>query len=236
MRYLLLVFLLSGVSQTFSQNITATQLLDKAIQYHDPQNNWKRFDAKFNIVMETPKSSNRKSSIHLNIPKQIFELEVEKDDSKYAYHFEKETCTTSLNGSNKISEEDRKKYRLTCERGSLMRDYYTYLYGLPMKLKDPGASLSETVQKKVFKGKEYLVLKVDYDKNVGDDVWYFYFDPTTFAMEVYQFYHDEQKGDGEYILLKDVVDIDGIKMPKVRAWYYNSDDSYLGTDTLYLNR
>ena len=236
MRYLLVVFLLSGVSQTFSQNITATQLLDKAIQYHDPQNNWTRFDGKFNIVMETPKSSDRKSYIHLNVPKQIFELEVQMDGVKYAYHFEKETCTTLLNGSNQISEEDRKEYRLTCERGSLMRDYYTYLYGLPMKLKDPGANLVKTVERRVFKGKEYLVLKVVYDENVGDDVWYFYFDPTTFAMEVYQFYHDEKKGDGEYILLKDLAEIDGIKMPKIRAWYYNSDDTYLGTDTLYLTR
>ena len=71
MRYLTFVFLLFGISQAFSQNITAAQLLDKAIKYHDPQNNWKHFDAKFSIVMETPKSSERKSSIHLNVPKQI---------------------------------------------------------------------------------------------------------------------------------------------------------------------
>ena len=113
-----------------------------------------------------------------------------------------------------------------------MRNYYTYLYGLPMKLKDPGTNLDSKVQKRTFKGKEYLVLKATYDQKVGDDIWYFYFDPTTYAMEVYQFYHDESKNDGEYILLKDMEEIDGVKMPKVRAWYYNSDDTYLGTDTL----
>ncbi|MDG1661471.1 MAG: DUF6503 family protein, partial [Winogradskyella sp.] len=26
--------------------------------------------------------------------------------------------------------------------------------------------------------------------------------------------------------------VSGIKMPKIRAWYYNKDDKYLGTDTL----
>ncbi|MEL6483277.1 MAG: DUF6503 family protein, partial [Bacteroidota bacterium] len=228
-RFLAITVFLFGVGQGFSQNMSATQLLDKAIAYHDPNHNWKYFDASFDIVMKTSKSSDRKSSIYLNVPKEIFQLAVEKDGVQYAYHFEKENCSTSLNGSEEISDEARKKHRLTCERGGLMRDYYTYLYGLPMKLKDPGANLSETVQKKVFKGKEYLVLKVNYDKNVGDDVWYFYFDTTTFAMEVYQFYHDEKKGDGEYILLKDVAEIDGIKMPKVREWYYNSDDTYLGT-------
>jgi hypothetical protein len=40
------------------------------------------------------------------------------------------------------------------------------------------------------------------------------------------------KDTGEYIILKDEVVIDGIKMPKTRAWFYNKDDKYLGTDTL----
>ncbi|PRX57122.1 DUF6503 family protein [Flagellimonas meridianipacifica] len=232
MRHIAIALLFLGAIQTFSQDITATQLLDKAISYHDPNNQWKGFNTTFHVVMETPKSSDRKSSIHLNIPKEFFELEVEKDGVRYAYRFEKENCTTSLNGSDTVSDDDRKKYRLTCERGRLMKNYYTYLYGLPMKLKDPGTNLDNTVERKVFKGKEYLVLKVNYDKDVGDDIWYFYFDPITFAMEVYQFYHDEQKGDGEYILLKDIEEINGIKMPKTRAWYYNSDDTYLGTDIL----
>ena len=39
-----------------------------------------------------------------------------------------------------------------------------------------------------FKGKEYLMLRATYDKEVGSDVWQFYFDPTTYAMEVYQFF------------------------------------------------
>jgi hypothetical protein len=34
-------------------------------------------------------------------------------------------------------------------------------------------------------GKEYLVLKVDYQKEIGKDTWYFYFNPKTYAMEVY---------------------------------------------------
>jgi hypothetical protein len=40
---------------------------------------------------------------------------------------------------------------------------------------------------KEFMGKEYLVLKVKYE----EDSWYFFI--LTYAMEVYQFYHDETK-------------------------------------------
>ncbi len=56
-------------------------------------------------------------------------------------------------------------------------------------------------------------------------------------MEVYQFFKTDENGaekphSGEYILLSEEVTVNGIKMPKVRAWYYNKDDKYLGIDTL----
>ncbi len=101
-----------------------------------------------------------------------------------------------------------------------------------MKLKDPGTHIDPTVHKKTFKGKEYLVLKVTYDQEVGSDIWQFYFNPDTYAMEVYQFFKGPDEKTGEYILLTDEVVIGGIKMPKDRAWYYNKDDGYLGTDKL----
>lgn len=230
-RFLFLTVFL--VSQSFfPQELTGTELLDKAISYHDPKDNWNSFKGTLNVRMETPKSSDRLSTVGIDFPNSRFQLKVSKDEDTYAYIVEEDSCQISLNGSTSISEDDLKKFRLSCERGRMYRDYYTYLYGLPMKLKDKGTIVHEKVERKVFKKKEYLVLKATYDKEVGEDIWYFYFDPETYAMEVYQFYHDESKNDGEYILLSGMEEINGIKMPKRRAWYYNKDDKYLGTDIL----
>jgi hypothetical protein len=52
-------------------------------------------------------------------------------------------------------------------------------------------------------------------------------------MEVYQFFK-VAKDSGEYILLSGLETINGIKIPKNRAWYYNKNDGYLGTDMLTL--
>ncbi|WP_420321126.1 DUF6503 family protein [Flagellimonas sp.] len=235
MRQIILAFMLIAANITWAQTLTSNELLNRAIAFHDPNNQWKSFNGDFQILMQTPKSSDRLSLINLNIPKQQFTLQVKKDSVSYTYAFDREKCVTSLNGSAEVSEEDRKKFRLTCDRGKMMRNYYTYLYGLPMKLQDPGTILGDKVLTKTFKGKEYLVLKVNYKEGVGDDVWYFYFDPKTYAMEVYQFYHDESKNDGEYILLKGLEEVNGIQMPKTRAWYYNKDNKYLGTDILSKN-
>jgi hypothetical protein len=67
---------------------------------------------------------------------------------------------------------------------------------------------------------------------VGTDNWYCYFDPSSYAIEAYQFFHDESKNDGEYIVLSGEEIINNVKMPKVRAWHYNKNDKYLGTDIL----
>ena len=215
-----------------AQELSGVELLNKAIDYHDPNSNWNSFKGNLSITMSTPDSKERVSDIVLNIPQQYFQLTSVKDGVTLKQTLDRGQCELMLNGSTTVSQEDIKTHRLTCERASMMKNYYTYLYGLPMKLKDPGTILDSKTQKKTFKGKDYLVLKATYEKEVGDDIWYFYFDPNTYAMEVYLFFHEEAKNDGEYILLTGEEEVSGIKMPKTRAWYYNKDDKYLGTDVL----
>lgn len=213
-----------------AQQLTGEQLLDKAIAYHDPDGGWERFSGHLPVTMETPNNPDRVSSITINLPQQYFHLEAQQGKKTTTFEINKSDCTTSL-------EADPEARRTPCETAELYKNYYTYLYGLPMKLKDPGTLIDPEVMTQTFKGKEYLVLKASYDEAVGSDVWYFYFDPTTYAMEVYQFFKGdpnvEGKDTGEYILLSGEVVIDNIKMPKVRAWYYNKDDKYLGTDILH---
>ena len=70
-----------------------------------------------------------------------------------------------------------------------------------------------------------------YDPEVGTDTWYFYFDPSNYALVGYRFYHDESANDGEYIIL-DRLEEGDMRLPKVRSWFRNNDDELLGTDKL----
>ena len=101
-----------------------------------------------------------------------------------------------------------------------------------MKLKDGGTIIHDEVARAEMDGKMYLRLKATYEAAVGEDIWYFYFDQNTYALKAYQFYHDEAKNDGEYILLEGETIIDGIKVPKERTWYYNKDGKLLGSDLM----
>ncbi len=231
MKKLTTLLVLFIVVSGFSQTITGDELLEKAIQFHDPNGNWNTFKGELFVTMETPNSSLRESKININLPKQYFSVVAKRDTVITEFIVDKNEIRFSLNGDENPSEELKKKISLNEERANLYKNYYTYLYGLPMKLKDDGTIIHQKVEKRQFKGKEYLVLKATYNQEVGKDTWYFYFNPETFAMEVYQFFKEE-KDSGEYILLSGLETVNDIKMPKNRAWYYNKDNKYLGTDIL----
>ncbi|MCH9660471.1 MAG: hypothetical protein K0U54_06125 [Bacteroidetes bacterium] len=218
------------LSPTIAQELTGRQLLDKTISYHDPQGNWETFSDTLQLTLQRADGTKGHSEVVINLPDEYFSTTIIREGESFTYTIDKENCTTS------ITDPKPDAKRSPCEMAALYKNYYTYLYGLPMKLKDPGTHISETVEKRTFKGKEYLVLKARYDEAVGTDVWFLYFDPTTYAMEVYQFYKGDPKGagkeTGEYILLTEEVRVNDIKMPKTRAWYYNKNDKYLGTDSI----
>lgn len=231
-KFTYLTLLLLITTNTLSQEFKGTDLLKKAILYHDPNSKWDSFDGSFIVTSESPKRSIRKSIISLNNSESFFGIEIQQDENIITSILDNNDCSILFNGKFDFSNEIKDKYRLDCERVKYLRNYYTYLYGLPMKLNDPGTIIEPNVEKKTINGEEYWVLKATYEESVGRDTWYFFFDKQTFALKRYQFFHDESKNDGEYILLNDEILVEGIKMPKNRSWYFNSNDKFLATDRL----
>ena len=232
MKHFLIIIITCLTLSGSTQELTGLVLLEKAIAHHDPNENWDTFKGELFITMEIPEKPNRDSDIVIDLPSQFFSVKSKVENKTTQYIVDKDSITIVFNGVANPSEEILKAKKLSIKRAKLFQNYYTYLYGLPMKLKDPGTIIHDKVASKTFKGKEYWVLKATYAEGVGNDIWYFYFNKNTYAMEVYQFFHDEAKNDGEYILLKEEEIINGIRMPKIRAWYMNIDDKYLGTDIL----
>ena len=215
-----------------SQTISGEELLNKAIEYHDPNSNWSHFKDSFTVTMESPDKPKRISTITIDLPNSFFKMEVQLGENHWSSTLDQENCELRFNETDRITPEIEKEYRLNCDSAWRYRDYYTYLYGLPMKLKDPGTRIDPQVVEKTIANKTYWVLKVTYDPEVGTDTWYFYFDQKTFALKRYQFFHDESKNDGEYIILQKEIELSEIRIPKNRSWYFNADYTFLGTDLL----
>ena len=125
MKYLVfaLVFLLTTL--VYSQEITANQLLDNAIKYHDPNNNWNTFEGEFTVVMTTPNSSERTSKISINLPKEYFSVTAKRDSVTTTYTINKGICEMRYNGKLLDSIQAKEK-NLSCDRAQLYKNYYTY--------------------------------------------------------------------------------------------------------------
>lgn len=211
-------------------NISAQEVVEKSIRYHDPQNTWQTGLFQISLQEERPGSSDRITQLKFDNRQSSFTLSQWRGEDHFFRHIDEKGCDNKWNGKTDFTEEERKQLRLDCSHTTSVRNYYLYLLGLPMKLKDQGTQIDPQAWLKDFYGKQLIEVKVTYSPEVGKDVWYFYFHPDTYALSGYRFYHDEQKNDGEYILLHDEATVGSLKLPKRREWYTHQDRLYLGKD------
>jgi len=167
------------------------------------------------------------------VSRGVFVYESRKPDTVVEVRCDGDQYSARLNGSADITDEQREENRLQTDGLEFYRNYYEYLFGLPMKLADPGTTLDPEVRKTDFQGQEVLAVRVKYEPPVGELTWYFYFLPDTYRLVGCRFFKDESKNDGEYIVFEgEISDPAGMRLPEARSWYMNIDGKYLGTDKI----
>ena len=224
------ILLLSNITQ--NDVLSPQEIINKSIEYHDPKGILLEKATTLHLTETRPNGKDRKSTISIDIKKERFEMDQLIEEHKIVSTYSKGIISFSVNGSSEISDELKEKYRLKDDRLKMLRNYYQYLWLLPLKLNDAGTILNPTVKSTDFFGKKSLAIQVTYDAEVGNDIWYFYFHPVTYALQGYRFYHDESDNDGEYILLNGETEFKSVRLPKERKWYTHKEDKYLGADIL----
>lgn len=225
---LILLFPLWAAAQTPS----AQEVLNNSIRYHDPQSQWAKAPLRIQLRETRPGAADRETSLVIDLTAERFVLDQLREGNRLVYRLEKGACLYELNGHSDLTEEEIKTHRLNCDRAKSMRDFYTYLWGLPMKLHDPGTIIGEEVLDTRFNEQPCWGLRVTYSPEVGKDTWYFYFAKDNYALIGYRFYHDEAKNDGEYIILEEEATVGGFRLPRVRKWYTHGEEAFLGSDEL----
>lgn len=225
----MVALLLLGACQ--SKTESDSELLNRALAYHDPEGNWSKLKTRLYLSSADTAGQEHTFEIELDNSTGYFAHISRQEGKEVVKGFADGKEFYLLDGKQEISEEDRKKYELTPESLKWVHSFYPYLYGLPMKLTDDGVKVTEAGKVEEFDGNTYQVLEVNFDPSVGSDNWFFYFEPENYAMKVYRFNHGDPNS-GEYILLEQEELVGGIRMPKVRKWYWNKNDEYIGTDTL----
>ena len=85
-RLILLSALLLFHKIIIGQSLTATQLLEKSIAFHDPNGNWSTFNNVLHVTMTTPNAPDRVSDITINLPERFFQVKASKDGVTSEYN------------------------------------------------------------------------------------------------------------------------------------------------------
>ena len=210
---------------------TGPELVEAAIAYHDPDGAWPSFSHGLVIEQGRPDGSRRRARVYLDVPSSGFGYEEETGQGLVLKGVSDGGCFATVDGEPP-TDEQTSSLRLDCPAIERTRNYYLYLWGLPMKLRDPGTNIAPAITDDELDGQATRVVKVTYDPDVGTDVWYFHFHPETHRMVGYKFYHDLATGRGEYIFLGEDRLVLGMKIPAERRWFTNLEDRNLGTDVL----
>jgi hypothetical protein len=150
---------------------TGEELVAASIKFHDPENNWSKTKAIFNFSDTRPYKEARPATLYLNNTNGTLCIMGLQDGAEVTRHTENDICSYDVNGNFQPSAEEIKKYSLNEKRSLMLRNYYLYLWGLPMKLTDPGTRIDTKIYHKEFNGKPTRAAKVTYDAEVGSDIW-----------------------------------------------------------------
>ena len=108
----LFILVIDFLKPIYAQHLNADELLNKTIQYHDPNSLWDDFKASFYVAMETPKRPLRTSEISIDLKQSFFDLCVQVGENQWAASLKDGECHLSFNGSKEISPEIEKEFNL----------------------------------------------------------------------------------------------------------------------------
>jgi hypothetical protein len=220
-----------AAAQEERRETAAEELVARSIAHHDPDDNWNRSALEYELETSFADGSVSRVAVNIDLSMSVFQLVMERRGDLVKVEGRGEKFTASVNGTTELSDRVREKHRLADE-GKRWRDYYAYLMGMPMKLRDPGTILGPEPKRTAFQEQEVLALRVTYEPEVGTDTWYYYFEPETARLVGCRFFHDEAKNDGEYIVLEEEIQVGRMRVPRVRKWYTNTEGKFLGADTV----
>lgn len=192
-----------------SNSPSSEKILERSVRFHDPAGIWAGYSGKLAFEESRPSGPTRNTRIWIDNSTGFFKIN--RNDQEI-HGMIQDSCFVEMGD-------------VTCERANTMRNYYLYLWGLPMKLKDPGTTILPEVKELVIDGNPAYVIQVVYEQ----DTWDFYFDQDTYALMAYKFVKPD--GSGEYIIPEGIYSVDQMRLPTNRSWY-SLDSTYLGTDKL----
>lgn len=206
--FTLLTILTSIVLSCSTKPKNASEIISNSIEFHDSNLQWQKLNSKFFF----------KSSFAFNdsIPEDL-QISIDVPNNNFIYknmdrnveleYFEDSCIKKSVNGS--------------CDGYQWTKNFYTYVWGLPMKLTDPNVIPNPEWTMDSLNGFSCYAVRINYES----ENYTFYFDQNDYQLRGFQFLKNDQSGKGEIVHLDGIYQFQNIKFPKKRTWLHLNNDT-----------
>ena len=152
----------------------ADSLLARSIAFHDPDGVWGTRPVEIAWSGTDGQDSVRvDGTVTIDPTADSFAFSGVYRGHRLDYRMVDGIARSTVDGGEPADSALRARMRLDREDGRFWRNYYEFLAGLPMKLRDPGTHIDGDVERREFEGRERDVIRVTYDAATGGDTWYF---------------------------------------------------------------
>ncbi|MET2983967.1 DUF6503 family protein [Aureibaculum conchae] len=226
--FIILIYSLSACNQ--EKSLDGLQILNESITAHDSSGTWNR--ASLNLHIQEPRVSNpyRYSILKLDNSKNTFELSRNRDEYVSKHCIESNgNSFTLLDGKKEIDTSLIKKYRLEPQRNIGYKNFYQLMYGLPMSLNNYMEKIVSTTEV-VFNKEQCYKIEVELKEPMISKYWTIYISKTNNRIIGIEIVFPDKPNEGERLYFEGIINIDGIKIPRIRHWHELKNDTYSGSD------
>ena len=208
--------------------MSSNDVIDASIRYHDPNMRWSSLNDEFLVISE--RDSTR--LILANNESRVEWDEKLKDGRIITGGYVGDSCYVKLDGKSIEPKGEIENFLLDCPQIIGRSNYWLYMFGLPMKLKDRQAEIDPSSVLVDFLGKKYWRVKVGYEGSAEGERWQFYFAPDTYRFAIAQYFHPALGEDSEYIIYDTPIDLHGMVLPAKHSWYMLNEKEFIGSEQL----
>ena len=218
----------------FPKCTNSEYLLERVRDHYDPNEVWDTTTLKIHIQEPRVGNPQRHTKLTLDNDENYFEMERFREDGIVRRILTGDgESQIFLNGESDLSDSIVTAYRLYEDRSHNHKNFYQLMYGLPMSLNEDLWEEVKPAQLASFEGNNVYRIDAELKEDMISKHWTIIVDADDYNLLALEFNHPEDpESEGEILKFDGTIEINGVALPRIRNWYVQGSEEYLGSDII----
>ena len=215
-------------------NPSADWIWKKVIRQYDPDKNWKNFRGEMHLYTIQPEGVSTEEDLVLDNKRNFYQSIMYLNDQIIVRGMKEGQIFFSVDGRTQLSEEEQAQFGLNEKGIEQVFQHHRLHFGLPMQLREAGVSVDPQVERLPLKEIECYVLKFTGKPGKTpayyDDPIFLYISVEDFSIVAIRYSNITRDFPSCNALFNGEIEVGGIRVPKTKTYFRESDGQYWFTD------